>query len=473
MAREVKHAYYKAVGHNSHDVTGSANLIRFGKYTILLDYGMYQTNDTLGDYKVNKVRHKDIKPKEIDYIFLSHIHNDHCGLLPTLYKDGCTAPILTPVKSKLLLKLMLLDSVNIMEKDCERYNKRHDVSMVPLFDENDVYNTLKYVVECPFGQDIITNQAFKFRFLPANHIVNAAQIILELHDGNVIRKVGYTGDIGSPTTKKLFTNEFEPIQQVDLLIGECTYSNSTRVHKKKDRAKDIEKIKTVVAEAIRDHGKVLIPVFSLNRLEDMVSVLYDIYHEEGLKIPVIVDTPLGQNIAKIWHQSIDKDIDYWNEVWHWENLQKPESYKESKAWQDTSGPMIIVSSGGMLTAGRAVGWAQHLLPHGNNHIVFCGFSSEKSLASQIKNYKANPYVKVDGTPIKNKAQVTIMNSFSSHADHDELLKYYTDVQYNKIALVHSEQDSKNNFAEELKEALSKANRTSRVISVNQDTKIMI
>ena len=473
MAREVKHAYYKAVGHNSHDVTGSANLIRFGRYTILLDYGMYQTNDTLGDYKVNRVRHKDVKPKEVDYIFLSHIHNDHCGLLPTLYRDGCTAPILVPEKSKPLLKLMLMDSVKIMEKDCERYNRHGDGTMIPLFTEDDVHNTLKHVVECPFGQDIAISQAFKFRFLRANHIINAAQIVLELYDGNVVRKVGYTGDIGSPVTKKLFMNEFEPIKQVDLLIGECTYSNNMRLHKKKDRAKDIEKIKVVVEEAIQNHGKVLFPVFSLNRLEDVLCVLYDIYHEDGLKIPVIVDTPLGQSVANIWHQAIDSDQEYWHDVWHWENVQKPESYKESKAWQDVKGSMIIVSSGGMLTAGRAVGWAQHLLPHGNNHIVFCGFTSEKSLASQIKNYKGNPYVKVDGTPVKNKAQVHVLNSFSSHADHDELLQYYTDVQYNKIALVHSESESKNHFAEELREKLSKADRTSRVISVNQYTKIMI
>lgn len=473
MKREVNRAFFKAVGHNSHDVTGSANLIRFGKTTILLDYGMYQTNDTIGDYKVNKTRHKDVKPKEIDCILISHIHADHIGLLPTLYKDGCTAPIFIPNKSKDLLRLMLMDSVNIMAKDCERFNKQRNISMQPLYDENDVFNTLKYVHECQFNEFVNEFDNFRFKFIPANHIVGSAQILVEINDNNVLKKIGYTGDIGSPYTKKLFIREFEKINQVDLLIGECTYSNNTRIHKRKDRQKDIEKIKTVVQETILNRGKILIPVFSLNRLEDVLSVLYDIYHEDGLNIPIIVDTPLGKSIANIWDRSIDSDVDYWNEVWNWDNLQKPDTYKESKAWQDIPGSMIVVSSGGMLTAGRAVSWAQHLLPHSNNHIIFCGFSSEKSLASQIKNYKSNPYVKIDGNSVKNKAQITVLNSFSSHADHDELIKYYTEVQYNKIALVHSEQESKNHFAKELKEALSKADRSSRVISINQDSKIMI
>lgn len=144
-------------------------------------------------------------------------------------------------------------------------------------------------------------------------------------------------------------------------------------------------------------------MFSLNRLEDILTVLYSIYYPGQLKMPVIVDTPLGQSIANKWLDSIEKDVEQWKDVWSWENLQKPDTYKESQAWQHIEGPMIVVSSGGMLTAGRAVGWAQHLLPDSRNHIIFCGFSSENSLASQIKNYKENKYVKIDGKVVKNNA----------------------------------------------------------------------
>lgn len=472
MARELKRAYYKAVGHSSHEVTGSCHLIRFKDQTILLDYGMYQSNDTINDYKINRVRHKDIKPKEINYVFLSHIHADHCALLPTLYKEGCQAPIILPKKSKTLLKLMLMDSVNIMERDEERYDKRDNVSIHPLYSKDDVDNTLRYVKEYEFDQEYELRYDLKFKFLSANHIVNAAQIYLEINDGNVVRKIGYTGDIGSPKILKSYIEELQSMPQVDLLIGECTYANNTRVHKAKDRRKDIEKIKTAVERCQREKGKLLIPVFSLNRLEDVLTVLYSIYYPGQLKMPVIVDTPLGQSIANQWIDSIEKDEAQWEAVWAWENLQKPESYKESQAWQHIEGPMIVVSSGGMLTAGRAVGWAQHLLPDPKNHIMFCGFSSENSLASKIKNYKENRYVKVDGKTVKNNAQVSILNSFSSHADHDELLAYYTHVLYNKIVLIHSD-NSKTAFGEELKKSLSGANRTSRVIIANQDTKVMI
>lgn len=235
MARELKRAYYKAVGHSSHEVTGSCHLIRFKDQTILLDYGMYQSNDTINDYKINSIRHKDIKPKDIDYIFLSHVHTDHCGLLPTLYKEGCQAPIILSKKSKELLKLMLMDSVNIMERDEERYNKRDNVSIHSLYSREDVEKTLQHVKEYEFDTLYTLRDDLKFKLLSANHILNAAQVYIEINDGNVIRKVGYTGDIGSPKILKSYIEELQPLPQVDLLIGECTYANNTRVHKAKDR----------------------------------------------------------------------------------------------------------------------------------------------------------------------------------------------------------------------------------------------
>lgn len=464
MAKE-KNFYYKAIGQSSHDVTGSCHLIKSDKYTILLDYGMYQTNDVKQDHKINHKRHKDIKPKHIDYIFISHLHADHTGLLPALYRDGCRAPIYITKNSKSLLRVMLMDSVHIMEKEQEKYG------FTPLYNEQDVETTLKYIREVDYGKHYI-EEDLSIIFLSAQHIINSAQIIVEFKENNQIKKVGYTGDIGQYGRHKTFLKDFEPIHNVDLLIGEATYSNATRLNKSKDKCKDVEKIKTVISRAIKDKAKVLMPVFSLNRLEDILSTLYDIYgQDDTFKVPIIIDTPLGIKIAKEWKKSIEYDNDYWQDVWVWANVQKSETFKESLAWQELKGTMIILASSGMMTAGRSIAWGKKLLPNSKDHIIFCGFSSKKSLASMIKNYRANERIKIEGVYYKNKAQVTTLNSFSSHMDYEQLLQYYTNVNYNKICLVHSEQDSKIKFAEELRARLSKADKCSKVVATNYETKI--
>lgn len=105
--------------------------------------------------------------------------------------------------------------------------------------------------------------------------------------------------------------------------------------------------------------------------------------------------------------------------------------------------------------------------------MFCGFTGENSLAWKIKNKTQNPVINIEGKRVNNNIQITVLNSFSSHADYEDLIDYYTTVKYNKIVLLHSEEKSKLKFAEDLKKELSKANRSDKVISAVKDMKIEI
>ena len=70
-----------------------------------------------------------------------------------------------------------------------------------------------------------------------------------------------------------------------------------------------------------------------------------------------------------------------------------------------------------------------------------------------------------------------LQSFSSHIQHDELLKLlsggYGQSTYEKIALVHGDFDGKVKFAEQLKLEIEKRNRTDKVVIVNKSTEIFI
>lgn len=458
----LKNPYIEFMGSNSHEVTGSMDLIRYMGYHILIDYGLRQTSKDEEDYKVNKKRHKDIRPKKLDAILITHSHADHQSLLPQLYRDGCDCPVFIPKGTKGLLQIMLQDSVKIFLKEAEKSNRQ------PLYTQEDVDNTMRHIVEVDKYKPYQINENITFTYYNAQHIVKACQIYMELTDGIVVKKLGFTGDF-SNYDDRYYLDSLDDLPQVDLLVGESTYSDSTRLIKAKDRKKDIEKIDMAIKYALEHKSKVIIPTFSLDRLQVMLAVIYDMYDGKP-PIKILVDSPLGKQISRLWEKLIDKDNELWNNILNWDSCHWIRDFKDTMHFSAVDEPMLILAGGGMLQGGRATYWVKEHLGVSKNRILFCGYATEESIAGQIKNGKLKE-IKIDGYIIKNKAQITTLNSFSSHADRKHLIEYYKRIQYTKLCLVHSQQESKIQFAKDLQNELSKLNRTSKVICTNYETKV--
>lgn len=468
--KTLKRPYIEPVGYSSEQVTGSAYLVKYQNYNILMDYGLVQSQNIIQNYRMNKEMHKNLKPRELTCIILSHGgHIDHTGRLPMLYARGCTCPIYVSRGSKNIIKLMLEDSLKIFTSDCEKLNRKCAIKAMPLYTQDDINNTLKHIIECDYNKTVTVNKSISFTFYPAHHIIHASQILLSLKDNMCTKRIGFTGDIGSTSISRPYVLPFQDLPKCEVLLAECTYSAPHRNHKAKDRIKDIEKIKSVVCQAKESNSSVLIPVFSLDRLEVILTMLKEIFQNKS-PLPIYIDSPLGMKIAKYWEDDLEVDDDLWQDVYQWGDVTWLSEHSESVVLSNSKKPCIILAGGGMMTGGKSVFWAKELLSNSHNFILFCGYSADDTLASKIKSGESK-YLKIDGESVKNQAEIVTLNSFSSHASHDELIDYYTRLQYNKICLVHSDQDSKIEFSKELKEALSKANKTSKVICSNSGTKI--
>ena len=454
--------YVKFISGSATGVTGSAHLVRFKNYGILLDCGLEQGHDIMTDYQANKDFLHKIRVKDIQYIILSHCHVDHSGLIPALFAKGCQAHVYVPTGSIPLLRLLWADSLKIHQSDCLKLQKKHGRKFAPFFTEDDVDTALGRCIEIGFNEEIALNQDVKFEYLSAGHIIYSAQIYLELHQGYQIYRVGYTGDIGGFTPRP-FTAPRQSMPFCDLTIGECTYNTPTRPNSVKDRPKDVEKIVSVVNES----HKILFPCFSLQRTQELLLNLYMLWEMKDLPdIPVYLDSPLAIKICNMW-----PDIELWDEVMNWKNLKFISEVTDSKSLQMSNEHCIIVSASGFLNGGRVLNHLTTVLPNENNTIMFIGYAGEQNLASRIKSNE--PFVEVNGVVIENKAKIVELRSFSSHASYEELMDYYTEIPYNKICLVHGEMNGKVEFAKTLKDKLASNGKSARVIAVNADTKIYI
>ena len=454
--------YVKFISGSATGVTGSAHLVRFKNYGILLDCGLEQGHDIMTDYQANKDFLHKIRVKDIQYIILSHCHVDHSGLIPALFAKGCQAHVYVPTGSIPLLRLLWADSLKIHQSDCLKLQKKHGRKFAPFFTEDDVDTALGRCIEINFNEETALNQDVKFEYLSAGHIIYSAQIYLELHQGYQIYRVGYTGDIGGFTPRP-FTAPRQSMPFCDLTIGECTYNTPTRPNSIKDRPKDIEKIIAVVNES----HKILFPCFSLQRTQELLLNLYMLWEMKDLPdIPVYLDSPLAIKICNMW-----PDVELWDEVMNWKNLKFINEVTDSKALQMSNEHCIIISASGFLNGGRVLSHLTTVLPNQNNTIMFIGYAGEQNLASRIKSNE--PFVEVNGVVIENKAKIVELRSFSSHASYEELMDYYTEIPYNKICLVHGEMNGKVEFAKTLKDKLASNGKSARVIAVNADTKIYI
>lgn len=452
---DIQKPYLWFCGNNASDVTGSCTILRWHNYKIAIDMGLIQTNNIVADYKANKEMYKQIKPKEIHAVYITHIHSDHVGGLLIAEHMGMNAHIYVPKGCLNLLKIMLTDSVKIMTQDSMKLQSKHGIKVLPLATEEDIEKVLNRCIEIPFNEPTETFAGIICTLYHAGHIICSSQIVLELKEGYKIKRLGFTGDINTYTVSKS-VEPLDPLPFVDILIGESTYSDKHKNYSiKKDRGYDLDLIKT----AVNQYNKILIPVFSLQRAEDIMQTLYNI----DIKLPIYFDTPLGIKLYNAWTEPLDFE----NKL----NLKFINEWAESKELQNSNEHCIILSSGGMLHAGRAVSHLKSILPNKNNCILFCGFSAENTTATAIK--RGDKSIIVDGETLPNNCQIYSLNTFSSHANYSQLMQYYQTIKYNKLALVHGTQNTKINFANELQNKLYDSGVSAKVVAVSKNQKIYL
>jgi metallo-beta-lactamase family protein len=467
------------IGGNAESVTGSCTKITTNNHIYLFELGMIQDGHTpLENYKLNSKLLQKIKPQEIDYIIIGHNHLDHVGLIPALYARGkCNAKIIVPKKSTCILKEMWLDAAYINQRDVELINLK-DKNYEPFYNEDIVMKALNYVQEIQSDEIVNISEELSIRYRNAGHILLSKQAEVYINGGSHTRKILFTSDLGNLATQesRVFVENFQPVPTCNIVVGECTYSSRKgKEITKKTLETDIQKIKSAIEQYCVDNNhRVLIPTFSLDRMPYILWILYTLFgKDESFKIPILVDSPLSNRLLDCYSSILEnEEKEKFDEMMSWKNIKRVITPEDSKAAIADRSAKVILSSSGMITAGRSVKWTQSILPNENDLIMFIGYAGEDTLAYKIKHEKEQKTININGKPIKNKAQIIDLLSFSSHMQRKDLINYYKGINCYKIYLVHSDK-SKIEFKQDLEKAINDCLKSTRVVAVNKGTKISI
>jgi metallo-beta-lactamase family protein len=125
--------------------------------------------------------------------------------------------------------------------------------------------------------------------------------------------------------------------------------------------------------------------------------------------------------------------------------------EESTQLHKDSRPMIIISAAGMCEAGRILHHLKNNIENRANTILIVGYMAKNTLGRRI--VEKHETVKIFGQPYNLKADVKIMNSFSAHADRDEIFEYMKPLKdsIKGIFIVHGEETQSEKLYNLLKE----------------------
>lgn len=482
MAKKKEKITIEFLGNNAVSVTGSVTLISFGKRKILFEMGGIQEGKTpLENYKLNRKLLSKIKAKEIDMIIGGHLmHYDHGGNICSIVKQNPNIRVITGEKTKGILKEMWLDSAYISYRDSELLSKMHpNKQFIPYYDESDVMNTLNNVEEYSSGVIHELDENISIRYTYSGHIFGAMQCELFIKLNNHVYKILFTSDLGNIKTAYLkpFVQNFEPVPNANIVIGECTYGSRENIDvTKKNVDKDLDKIKSVIEQFCKENKRrVLMPVFSLDKCPNILWILYQTFKDDkNFDTKIVIDSPLTNRLLDEYSNVLEGEAkEKFDEMLSWKNIMRITDPMESKHVMETMTNICVLSSGGMLQSGRSVKWAASLLPHSNDCIIFSGYCGENTLGRKLKECSDQKTITIGGVPCKNKCQIVSLKSQSSHMQRQDLINYYKTINTEKIYLVHGEMQGKIEFAEDLKEALSNCSKSTKICVVNKGTTITL
>ncbi len=440
----------------AHEVTGSCHYLEVAGKHMLIDYGMEQGVNTFENAEL------PVAEAMIDYVFLTHAHVDHSGMLPLLYARGFRGQIFTTDASADLCGIMLRDCAHIQTMEAEWKNRKlrrkAGAQLVePVYTMEDAEGCIKKIVPCHYDDIIEVCENVKIRFTDIGHLLGSASIEVWATENGTTRKLVFSGDIGNKEQPLLR----DPIytKEADYVIMESTYGN--RNHDKVD-LDYVAELAAILKETFDKGGNVVIPSFAVGRTQEMLYFLRQIkvnrLVEGHENFPVYVDSPMAVEATSVFTENRYSCFD--EEAMEYVNaginpisfggLRLSITSDESKAINFDETPKVILSASGMCEAGRIRHHLKHNLWRPECTILFVGYQSVGTLGRAI--LEGAKEVKLFGEAIEVRAQIKSMRGLSGHADKDGLIEWISafEEKPKKVFVVHGDDDACVAFTECLK-----------------------
>ena len=438
-----------------HEVTGSCHYLEAAGVHMLVDKGMEQGINPFENAPL------PVPESQIDYVFLTHAHVDHSGMLPQLYARGFRGQIFATRATAQLCDIMLRDCVHIQQQEAEwksRKAKRHAGAeeYEPPYTMEDAQGAISLLVPCDYKKEIRVCEGVRIRFTDIGHLLGSSSIEVWLKEDGIERKLCFSGDVGN-VNQPLIRNP-QKTARADYVIMESTYGDRLHEAGRPDYVKDLAGL---IQETLDRGGNVVIPSFAVGRTQEVLYIIRRIKEENLVtghgNFPVYVDSPLAVEATGIFEQNVYECFD--EEAMELVNrginplsfpgLRLSITSDESRAINFDETPKVIISASGMCEAGRIRHHLKHNLWRPECTILFVGYQSVGTLGRKI--LEGAQEVKLFGETVDVRARIVAFKGMSGHADKNGLIDWLSGFEQKpqRVFIVHGEDAVCSAFAQEL------------------------
>ena len=441
----------------AHEVTGSCHYVTFGDKHVLVDCGMEQGPDLYVNQEI------PVNAAAVDYVFVTHAHIDHSGLLPLLYNHGFRGQIFATEATTQLCNIMLKDSAHIQMFEAEWRNRKAKRAgkpeVVPMYDMNDAMGVLTHFVPCEYNSIVEICDGLKVRFVDAGHLLGSSSIEMWIREDDEEVKVVFSGDIGNGNRPLIKDPQY--IKDADYVVMESTYGD-----KEHETPPDYAvALAGVLKDTFTRGGNLVIPAFSVGRTQEMLYFIRRIKTEHLLpefeNFPVFVDSPLAVEATTIFNKNVEdcfseEALDLVHQGINpigFPGLRMAITSDESKMINFNQKSKVIISASGMCEAGRIRHHLKHNLWRSDSTILFVGYQAIGTLGRSL--LEGATEVKLFGETVYVGAEICQMPGISGHADKDHLTAWVQGMKQKpkRIFVVHGQDQVTDNFAAHLKEVV--------------------
>jgi len=217
----------------------------------------------------------------------------------------------------------------------------------------------------------------------------------------------------------------EPVHEADVLLVESTYGD--RIHP----ADPTGELARIVVEAAERGGALLVPAFTVGRMQLLIWVLRELEEAGRIpKIPIHIDSPMAHRVSEVYcrHlEDLDQDMKQAMDEKRCplccKRYHLVQTIDESKALNAVAGPLMILAGNGMVTGGRILHHLEQRLGSPKTTVLLVGFQAAGTRGRALR--EGARQVRLHGRWIPVRAHVSAIDGLSAHADQKEILQWLT------------------------------------------------